>query len=142
VTRRPINVVVPAALIEPILSRELGKLGENALTKLGRRVAAISGETVDGTTKRIRFVLRGQRPLLRASDADALVLGCGRFLELERVPHFPGSETAARQMVLDHEAATSERLTNPHRTRLAEVLWNFSGGFLSELATQPLAQAA
>ena len=142
---RPVNVVVPTELVRPIVVHELAKLsakGESGLTTLGRRLAAITGETVDGTTKRIRRVLRGQRSLVRASDADALVLACGRFLELERIPHFPGSPTAARQMVLEHEAATTGRCTEHERERLAEALWNFSSGFIAGFAAEAIAEAA
>jgi hypothetical protein len=131
---KPVNVVVPAELVRPILVHELEALearGEHALSALGRRVSQISGEQVDSTCKRIRFILRGWRPILRAADADALVLACGRFLELEGLPHLPGSKSAARTMVLAHEAATNERLSNRDRNGLAEALWSFTSGFIS-----------
>jgi hypothetical protein len=95
----------------------------------------VSGETLDGTTKRIRWVLRGWRPLLRAHDADCLLLACSppRFLELgPSVPHFPGSKRAALEMVRDHEAATGQKIAGKdERDRLAHQLYKFSQGFLN-----------
>jgi hypothetical protein len=133
-----VSVVVAASDIRPFLVRELARLsakGESALTAFGRRAATLSGETVDAQTKRVRFVLSGWRPLLRAHDADCLLLACSpsRFLELEpSVPHFPGSKLAALQMVRDHEAATGRRLAGKdERDRLAHQLYKFSQGFLN-----------
>jgi hypothetical protein len=148
---KPVSVVVLAADVRPFLVRELARLSanrEHALSALGRRVSSISGEKVDSTCKRIRFVLRGQRPLLRAHDADCLLLALSppRFLELESsVPHFPGSRLAALKMVGDHEVATGERLANKgERDRLAHQLHRFSQGFLSTLqeASPALEEAA
>jgi hypothetical protein len=140
VSGRPVSVIVAASDVRPFLVKELARLsasGEHALTALGQRIAAVSGETLDGTTKRVRLVLRGCRPLLRAHDADCLLLACSppRFLELEpSVPHFPGSKLAALQMVRDHEAATGQQIADKdERNRLAHQLYKFSQGFLSAL---------
>ena len=148
--RKPVSVVVSAEDVRPFLVSELARLSanrEHALSALGKRVSSISGEQVDSTCKRIRFVLKGWRPLLRAHDADCLLLACSppRFLELEpSVPHFPGSKLAALQMVRDSEAATGERLTKDQRDRLAHQLYKFSQGFLSTLqeASPALEEAA
>jgi hypothetical protein len=148
---RPVSVIVLAADVRPFLVRELARLSanrEHALSALGRRVSSISGEKCDSTCKRIRFVLRGWRPTLRAHDADCLLLALSppRFLELEpSVPHFPGSKLAALQMVRDHEAATGLRLEDKgERDRLAHQLYKFSQGFLNAVQEDPgvLAEAA
>jgi hypothetical protein len=137
-TYRHVSVVVLADDVRPFLVRELARLSanrENASAALGYRVAAISGETTNGTTKRLRLVLRGERRLLRAHDADCLLLACSppRFLELEpSVPHFPGSEHAALEMVRDCEAATGQKIEGKgERDRLARQLYKFSQGFLN-----------
>jgi hypothetical protein len=148
---KPVNVVVSAEDVRPFLVREMARLSanrEHALTALGKRLSSISGEKVDSTCKRIRFVLRGWRPLLRAHDADCLLLACSppRFLELEpSVPHFPGSRLAALSMVRAHEAATGQRLADKdERDRHSHQLYKVSQGFLNAVQEDAgvLAEAA
>jgi len=124
---------VPTVLIESIVRAELRRLGEAGQSALGRRVARLSGEEENTTARRIRYLLRGQTQMICAHAADTILLACGRWLALERIPHFPQTKKAARAMVDAHAAVKGQKIEAKERDRLSHQLLRFSHGFIRGL---------